>query len=370
MEPLVSVTIVTYNSGKHIAACLEALCLQNYPALEVVVVNNNSQDGSRASVEAFSGRLAQRQINMVRIANDFNDGFCGGQNQALAASRGTWVLALNPDVVLAPEFISRLIAGLQARHDPALGMACGRLLSTTAGQLDSTGMYFTPQLRHFDRDGRQEDRGQHGVPEYVFGATGAAALYSRAMIEAISIPAAAGQDGEFFDRDFFAYREDADVSWRAQLMGWNCLYVPEALGWHVRTCVPENRALMPAAVNMHSVKNRFLMRIKNIGAGLYLRHFLAITLRDLCAVGFCFYKERTSLPGLTMVLRGWRKTWAKRRWIQSRRQRSDRELAVWFNADPVSFPVIANRALPALDLPAPSSPVESKPLAAGMGGRS
>ena len=353
MEPLVSVTIVTYNSGKHIAACLEALCLQNYPSLEVVVGDNRSQDHSRAIVEGFSSRLA-----LHRIDNDFNNGFCGGQNQAIAASHGAWVLALNPDVVLSPAFISRLIAGIETQNDPAVGIACGRLVSTELGRLDSTGMYFTPQLRHFDRDGRTKDHGQHRLPEYVFGATGAAALYSRAMIEAISVPVADGV--EFFDHDFFAYREDADLSWRAQLMGWNCLYVPDAIGSHVRRCIPENRAQMPAVVNMHSVKNRFLMRIKNIGTGLYLRHFMAITLRDVGAICFCLAKERTSLPGLGLVLRDWRKTWAKRRWIQSRRQRSDRELAVWFNAEPVAFPV-----RPAMESPA----VEPEALAIGLGRR-
>jgi GT2 family glycosyltransferase len=366
MEPLVSVTIVTYNSGKHIAACLEALCLQDYPSLEVVVVDNHSQDRSRAIVHTFSGRLELRVID-----NDFNNGFCGGQNQAIAASQGAWVLALNPDVLLTPEFISRLIAGIQAQNDPAVGMACGRLVSTRPGRLDSTGMYFTPQLRHFDRDGRAEDRGQHRVPEYVFGATGAAALYSRAMIEAISIPGESGT--EFFDHSFFAYREDADLSWRAQLMGWNCLYVPDAVGSHVRTCVPENRAQMAAAVNMHSVKNRFLMRIKNIGAGLYLRHFAAITMRDLGAIAYCLFKERTSLPGLAMVFRDWRNTWAKRQWVQSRRQRSDGELARWFSAEPVAFP-----ARPALAVSAAGESnalgldavPETKALAAGMGGRS
>src|ERR1700691_2359035 len=128
MEPLVSVTIVTYNSGKHIAACLEALCLQDYPSLEVVVVDNRSQDHSRAIVDSFSSRLPLR-----RIDNNFNNGFCGGQNQAIAASRGAWVLALNPDVGLSPAFISRLIAGIEAQNDPAVGIACGRLLSTEPG---------------------------------------------------------------------------------------------------------------------------------------------------------------------------------------------------------------------------------------------
>jgi GT2 family glycosyltransferase len=374
MEPLVSVTIVTYNSGKHIAACLEALCLQDYPSLEVVVVDNHSQDGSAAIVETFSARLAQLQINLRQIHNDFNNGFCGGQNQAIAASQGAWVLALNPDVLLTPEFISRLIAGIQAQNDPAVGMACGRLVSTRPGRLDSTGMYFTPQLRHFDRDGRAEDRGQHRVPEYVFGATGAAALYSRALIGAISIPTDLG--AEFFDNSFFAYREDADVSWRAQLLGWNCLYVPDAVGSHVRTCVPENRDQMAAAVNMHSVKNRFLMRIKNIGAGLYLRHFSAITLRDLGAIAYCVCKERTSLPGLAMTFRDWRKTWAKRQWVQSRRQRSDDELAAWFSTEPVAFPArpaLASAAASVGDesiAPELERIPETKALAAGLGGRS
>ena len=62
------------------------------------------------------------------------------------------------------------------------------------------------------------------------------------------------------------YREDADVAWRAQLMGWRCLYVPYARGYHVRKVLPGNRRALPPEINMHSVKNRFLMRIKNISA--------------------------------------------------------------------------------------------------------
>src|SRR5579862_1523455 len=178
MQPLVSVTIVTYNSGKHMAACLEALRFADYPSLEIIVVDNASTDDSCALVEPFVSRLPLRLIR-----NSVNNGFCGGQNQAIAESRGEWVLVLNPDVVLAPKFISELITGIDARNDSRVGTACGRLVSTVPGRLDSTGMYFTPQLRHFDRDGRAEDRGQHMQSEYVFGSTGAAALYSRAMID-------------------------------------------------------------------------------------------------------------------------------------------------------------------------------------------
>jgi len=87
------------------------------------------------------------------------------------------------------------------------------------------------------------------------------------MIEDVSL------GGEFFDPDFFVYREDADVAWRAQLMGWRCLYTPHARGYHVRSVLPGNRRALPGIINMHSVKNRFLMRIKNMTGDLYKRNW-------------------------------------------------------------------------------------------------
>ena len=137
--------------------------------------------------------------------------------------------------------------------------------------MDSTGIYFTPMLRHLDRGSQEVDNGHYLNFEYVFGATAAAALYRREMIDDISI------HGEFFDSDFFVYREDADVAWRAQLLGWSCLYTPHARGYHVRNVLPGNRRALPAAINMHSVKNRFLMRIKNMTGDLYRRNWFSIT---------------------------------------------------------------------------------------------
>src|ERR1700681_2301343 len=134
-------------------------------------------------------------------------------------------------------------------------------------------------MRHFDRGWHEPDDGRSRQMDYVFGASAAAALYRREMIADIS-------DGRnFFDPDFFAYREDADVAWRAQLLGWQCLYVPEAVAYHVRHVLPTNRQSVSAAINMHSVKNRFLMRINNLSGRQYLRHFFAITWRDLLVFG-------------------------------------------------------------------------------------
>ena len=91
-------------------------------------------------------------------------------------------------------------------------------------------------LRHLDRGSQEVDNGHYLKNEYVFGATAAAALYRREMIDDISI------DGEFFDPDFFVYREDADVAWRAQLLGWRCIYTPHAAAIMCATCCPGTAA--------------------------------------------------------------------------------------------------------------------------------
>ena len=97
------------------------------------------------------------------------------------------------------------------------------------------------------------------------------------MIDDIAI------NDEFFDNDFFAYREDADVAWRAQLMDWKCLYVPYAkVGITSASCAALETAMSwTAKINMHSVKNRFLLRMKNITGDLYWRNFFSITARDI-----------------------------------------------------------------------------------------
>ena len=287
----VSVTIVTYNSGRFIKRCLESVLAQRYPLKEIVIVDNASTDGTIDILEQFEDRC---QI----YYNEENVGFAAAQNQAIKLSNGDWVLTLNPDVLLLPNFIQALVDAGQ--FDSKIGTVCGKLLTMTAHfeipekpVVDSTGIYFNPMLRHLDRGSQEVDNGHYLQYEYVFGATAAAALYRRAMIDDISL------DGEFFDSDFFVYREDADVAWRAQLMGWKCLYAPYARGYHVRKVLPGNRRALPPEINMHSVKNRFLMRIKNISPDLYSPQLRSPSPRAISIVVMCcLLWEHTSLQGV------------------------------------------------------------------------
>jgi GT2 family glycosyltransferase len=327
---LVSVTIVTYNSGRFIKRCLESVLAQKYPNREIIVVDNDSTDGTVDILEQFEDRCTV-------VYNPENIGFAAAQNQAIGIADGDWVLTLNPDVLLLPNFIQALVDAGQI--DTKIGTVCGKLLAMTATfdiparpLVDSTGIYFNPMLRHLDRGSQEVDNGHYLKHEYVFGATAAAALYRREMIEHISF------DGEFFDSDFFVYREDADVAWRAQLMGWSCIYTPLARGYHVRNVLPGNRRALPPEINMHSVKNRFLMRMKNISGDLYRRNWFSITMRDLAVVGCCLVREHTSLKAFWFLARNWKRVMAKRKMIQQRRLVSGDDIAAWFRYKPVSKP--------------------------------
>src|SRR5579862_3495241 len=326
----VSITIVTFNSGRFIKRCIESVLEQNYPFKEIIVIDNNSSDGTIDILEPFEDRCRI-------VYNEENIGFAAAQNQAIGLSRAEWVLTLNPDVLLLQGFIEAMVNA--GNLDSRVGTVCGKLLTMSSTfdfpeepLVDSTGIYFTPNLRHLDRGSLEVDNGHYRDYEYVFGATAAAALYRRDMIDDISV------GGEFFDSDFFVYREDADVAWRAQLMGWRCLYVPFARGYHVRNVLPGNRRALPPEINMHSVKNRFLLRIKNISGDLYLRNWFSISARDIMVVACCLLWEHSSLKAFWYLAKNWKRVLAKRREIQSRQRVDNEYIASWFRYAPVSKP--------------------------------
>jgi GT2 family glycosyltransferase len=331
--PVVGIAIVTFNSERYIKGCLEFALGQTYAAFRVVVIDNDSSD---STVEILRSFPPHPQLRI--IYNSTNTGFAGGQNQAIAELMDAeWILALNPDVRIPAEFLTNLVAAVSI--DAEVGSVCGKLLKandsfevSSPPLLDSTGIYFTPNLRHLDRGNGSVDAGQFEAEEFVFGGTGAACLYRAAMIADISI------FGEFFDTDFFAYREDADVAWRAQLLGWKCLYTPNAVALHVRKVVPENRRSLPAAINRHSVKNRWLLRIKNTTADLYLHFLFPITLRDIVVIGGCLLGEWSSLGAFFMLFKLWSRTWRKRHEIMRRKRVTNAYIRDWFSNQAVSFP--------------------------------
>ncbi|MDD5543506.1 MAG: glycosyltransferase family 2 protein [Acidobacteriia bacterium] len=341
MTPAVTVSIVTFNSISEIGRCLDCLSRQSYPSFEISVWDNASSDGTAEWLRKVSHPQIKLHISPVNI------GFAAAHNRNITQSTAEAVLVLNPDCYPGRDYLDWVTRAMQ--WDRKIGAVAGRLyrlhkpesdveLPTPQSLLDSTGTCFTPGFRHLDRGSNEVEAGRFQKREWVFGVTGAAAFYRRAMLEDIKI------EGEYFDEDFFAYREDADLAWRMQSAGWKCVYVPEAVGAHVRKVLPDRRSEVAAELNMHSVKNRFLFRMNNVCTLTGLRFMLPMTFRDLQVLGYVLLVERSSLPGLTFVLKHFRKRWRRRRLILEKRRVPLSYLHQWIRRAPYSLPFESGEA--------------------------
>jgi GT2 family glycosyltransferase len=320
----IDVFVVSHDHESTLAATMAGLAAQTLRPDRVVLVDNASTDGSLAAARAGAGALP-----LDVVANTENRGFAAAANQALRATAGGWVLALNPDCRLEPEFLARLVAAVGER--PRVGAATGLLLRAAGPRLDagavvdSAGIVVTASGRHLDRAAGEPPGAVLLSPAWVFGATGAAALYRRAALDDVAYPG-----GEVFDEGFFSYREDADLAWRLQRRGWRCLYWPEARAAHGRGLKPEARRRGSPAVNRHSVRNRFLLRMANADWRWHLACFPLWLLRDLAVVAACLTVERTSLPGLAEAWRLRRRQCARGRANAERAVVSGWAMARWF----------------------------------------
>ena len=305
----VSIVVVAHNDEADLPLSLASAVGQTGVRVETIVVDNASSDRSREVAAALAPA-----VRIVPLAE--NVGFAAGMNRGIEESSGRYVLALNPDCRLMPDYVSVLAARLDSRPDAGSASgrvyrAFGRELEATT-RLDSTGLYFTVSGRHFDRDSGQPEAGRSLHEEEIFGVSGAAGFYRRVALESARISTGC------FDADFFLYREDADLAWRLQHLGWTCLYVPQAVAYHRRRNLPERRRIMSAAVNMHSVKNRFLLRINNETPGHFVATCVPALARDAVVLAACLTVERSSLPAFSWLWRNRKRLWAKRKEIQQK----------------------------------------------------
>jgi GT2 family glycosyltransferase len=206
--PHVSVVIPNWNGRRWLAGCLAAVAEQDQTPLEVLVVDNGSEDDS---VEYL--RSAHPDVRLIELAT--NTGFAHAANRGVEAARGTLVALVNTDVELAPDWLRRMSAAI-ALDVGAAAVAC-KMLSLE----DPAIVYDAGDVLR--RDGACEQRGRFGrddgrweEPGEVFGACAGAALYRRDVV--------LGVGG--FDERYFAYLEDVDLSLRLRLAGWRCRYEP------------------------------------------------------------------------------------------------------------------------------------------------
>lgn len=250
---LISVNILNFNQKHILKDCIISVLEQSYENLEIIVTDNSS------SVE-LQDVIRNERYSIKFIRNTVNKGYSKANNDFIYTAKGEYLLFLNADVVLDINFIEKMLKAIE--KDKKIGIVQGKLYrmqpENKKGEiLDSTGIILCKNRKNLDRGFNLKDIAQDDDRNYIFGASGAALFCRREMLEDVKI------NNEYFDEDFFAYREEVDLAWRAQLFGWKCVYVPNAIAYHYRNYAPDRRKMMPKELKRLQYRNRYLMLIKN-----------------------------------------------------------------------------------------------------------
>lgn len=330
--PRYAINIVTYNSADRIDGCLDSVFAQDWPDYRVTVIDNASTDHTLTRLASW------RERGVQVVTNAENAYYARAHNQALRVSDAEFVLTLNPDVLLRPDFLTRVDAAF-ATSD-RIGSVNGKLLLVAPDRLDPSLLAMPPEpdatidsagltMRRSRRPNLRGNRRLAATeclePATIFGVDGAAAVYRRTMLDDVSI------EGEVFDEDFAIYREDVDLAWRCQLLGWDSHYEPSAIGYHIRGFhVGQSRRGIPSDLKRHSVKNGWLLLLKNDDLSSLVRALPWVAPYQLKILGGLVAVERSSLGAIWETFRLLPRMRRKRTAIQARRQRSATELRRWF----------------------------------------
>lgn len=286
-SPRVSVIVLTYNNKPFILRCLESLQWQTYPDFEIIVVDNASRDGTADTVSS------SRFMDIVRlIRNEQNLGCAGGNNVGWRAAEGDIVVFLNPDVVVVPDWLERLVGGL-VNTDGAVIAGC-KMYYPNSNILQHAGGILHPNAmcEHYG-NGKPDDGTYNKLREVDF-VTGAAIACKRSFLEQM--------DG--FDEDFFpAYYEETDLCARARKAGYKVIYVPDAVLFHYESSTLTR--LSPSFYRMF-YRSRIIFLIKNYSLRDWLFKFLPFEIRwflfEPIARGYRLMQYRAYMQGLAFVM--------------------------------------------------------------------
>jgi GT2 family glycosyltransferase len=266
----VVVVIPNWNGELGLKRCIDSLVAQTQAA-HIIMVDNGSTDGSYWFVEKN-----YPQVEIIRHTK--NKGYAGGVNPGFkrAMEENAWYVApFNNDAVADPEWLENLVKFLDT--NPNYGIATPKVASSDGKHLDSTGDYYTNWGLPYPRGRGETDIRKYDSQTEIFGGSGAASLYRVSMLREIGL----------LDEDFFAYYEDVDISFRAQLAGWKVAYVPQSIVYHELNTTGKR---IKGFFTYQTVKNYPWLLIKNVPASLLPRVFPRFALAQLLFVGRAFQR--------------------------------------------------------------------------------
>ena len=311
--PLVSIIIVNYNGEEYLESCINSVLSAEYPNFEVILFDNASTDNSLVLIE----QLLEHEPRLVIVRNPKNLGFAEGNNIGITASKGKYVVFLNNDTQVTPNWLNELVEVLE--EDPLIGAGQSKLLQINdIGYIDSVGDFIDYFGATFCRGNKERDSGQYHNIEEIFSARGAAMILRRDVISEVGA----------FDPLFFIRCEDIDICWRIRLRGYKVVLVPSSVVYHAGGSATSE--MQSSKVLFHGVKNVIMMLLKNYSFTNLVKYNPLLTASgsvflDLIArknIPYAF----TRLEAVFWVLKNLKHVWRNRQIVQERiRKVSDSE---------------------------------------------
>jgi GT2 family glycosyltransferase len=336
VRTLVSVVFASYGDAHLLARAIPPVLAARTCDIDVLVVNNDPEQ----DVSAALGPVSGDSVRIVEMGG--NAGYCGAHNRGIAESRGEFVFLANTDLFVAADCVDELVAFFQRR--PRAACANGKILRYDLVEdrptqlLDTAGLSIGRNRRGTDRGEGTDDDGAFDAEEQIFAANGAAFFARRRALEDVAV------EGEVLDETFFMYKEDLDLSWRLRLAGWECWYVPTARAYHARTSrglgsmayrsspleFHRQQRVKPQLSRTNSMRNQWLMLVKNEDLSNLVRDFPHIAIRELSIVAWALLFSPRTLVAVPEFARSLRRALAKRRVIKRRQAVPPAALREWF----------------------------------------
>lgn len=240
--PKVSIIIVNFNQKQFTLNCLKSLCKISYPNYEVIVVDNNSQDGSVGAIRRMFPKIRQ-------VLNKNNSGYVGGNNAGIRQAKGKYILILNNDTIVTPGFIEPLVQDLES--DSNLGIVQSKIfVLDNPEKLDNVASYLTHTGFLFHVGYLDKDKPEYGEFMDIFAAKGACMMVRKEVLQLGA-----------FDKEFWCYFEETDLCWRSWVMGYHVAFEPKSTIYHKMGAT--STTMKSAFIHYHSFKNRIRTIIKN-----------------------------------------------------------------------------------------------------------
>lgn len=306
---MVSVVIPNWNGKHFLNECLASLKDQTYQDLEIILVDGGSSDSSVEFVRRFFP-----EVQIVQLEK--NKGFSGAANEGLRTAKGRFVALLNNDAMADRRWIEELVKGIRSSRE--IGFCTSKILRAPGIKMDTAGDQYTRYGVAMKR-GQNAEANRFSEAEFVFGACAAGALYSKVMLE----------ETGYFDEDLCCIYEDVDLSFRAQLRGFKCLYVPTAIVHHI---VGGTSGRNNDFTLYYGQRNMVSVFLKNMPAPFLIRYLPLHLSYTVLAMIYHLSKGRGKmfLHAKADALRQIGRTLQKRKIIQGKRKVSSKYLETMF----------------------------------------